>query len=422
MSIGFACKTIGVPGTEMSSCILKNATLDNLRKITEANLIALENIIDYNIKNGIALFRISSDVVPFGSHPVNTIEWWNEFGEILTRIGEKIRTSGMRVSMHPGQYTVLNSPNSDVVTNATSDLIYHARFLDCLGIDSKNKIVIHIGGVYGDKALSKRRFVDNFYKLGDNVKSRLIIENDDKNYNIFDVLEISGTISCPVVYDNLHNLLNPSSQILTDVDCIKECSKTWSENDGQQKIHYSQQKQGAIPGAHSETIFIEEFLNFYKSLNDSKISENIDIMLEVKDKNLSAIKCSNVILSNLPSNKIEKEWARYKYFVLSRSARIYNEIRKLIKEKNSYVAIEFYKKIEKALSLPEDIGAEVNSAQHIWGYVNKNASSMEKKKFENLLQNYTKGNGGLKLLKNHLKRCSEKQKVEYLIDSLYFYI
>ncbi len=151
MKIGYACLTMGVPETNFRSCTLKNANRKTLLNIIEYNLNSLENIIEYNIKNNIRLFRISSGLIPFGSSIINDISWWDVFSFKLCSIGKKIKNSGMRVSMHPGQYTVLNSPKKDVVKRAIEDLNYHNRVLDSLGVDIDNKIILHIGGVYNNK-------------------------------------------------------------------------------------------------------------------------------------------------------------------------------------------------------------------------------------------------------------------------------
>ena len=151
MSIGYACLNIGTPDTNIRSIMQRNATSEKLMEVTAHNLAALEKIIDYNRKNNIQLFRISSDLIPFGSSPVNTLAWPEIHKEAFDRIGSKIRKSGMRVSLHPGQYTVLNSPTEDVVERAITDLVYHDKILIALGADQTNKIVLHVGGIYGIK-------------------------------------------------------------------------------------------------------------------------------------------------------------------------------------------------------------------------------------------------------------------------------
>lgn len=289
MRIGYACKLIGVPNTNMKSCILKNANSEKLIELIKYNISSLSNIIDYNIENNIHLFRISSDIVPFGSSEINKVKWWEIFKEELIVVGNKIKNSGMRVSLHPGQYTVLNSNNKDVVARAVDDLSYHNRILDSLGLNKEHKVVLHIGGAYGDKSLAVERFKYNYDILDDKVKSRLIIENDDKIYNIEEVLEIGIKKNIPVVFDNLHNKINTSDPNLSEKYWIDKCKKTWKKEDGNQKIHYSQQAENKRIGSHSDFISINEFMEFYEMLNRS----DIDIMLEVKDKNLSCIKCIN---------------------------------------------------------------------------------------------------------------------------------
>lgn len=329
--IGYACLALGVPDTKMKSITLKNATDERLCLVIEHNLNALETLIDYNIRNDIKLFRISSDLIPFGSSRAASLPWDELYRIQLQRIGSKIRAEGMRVSMHPGQYTVLNSPNPEVASRAMLDLAYHAQVLDALGTGPEHKIILHLGGVYGDKASAKDRFVQRFHELDPAIQKRIVIENDDRLFTISDVLNVSERASIPVVYDNLHNVINPSDSTMPDLEWINLASKTWRDVDGRQKIHYSQQDSQKRLGAHSPTIAVEPFLKFYESLSD------IDIMLEVKDKNLSAIKCINCT-SNQGISALEAEWARYKYSVLEHDLAAYQTIRKLLKDKSAYPA------------------------------------------------------------------------------------
>lgn len=94
----------------------------------------------------------------------------------------------MRLSMHPGQYVVLNSQRTNVVRAAVDELSYHADFLDAMGLTSEHKINLHVGGVYGDRHVSLQMFRENFHNLPENVKTRLVIENDERNYGADDVL------------------------------------------------------------------------------------------------------------------------------------------------------------------------------------------------------------------------------------------
>ena len=418
MSIGYACLNIGTPDTNIRSIMQRNATPEKLMEVTAHNLAALERMIDYNRKNDIKLFRISSDLIPFGSSPVNALPWWDIHAEAFQHIGAKIQKSSMRVSFHPGQYTVLNSPDENVVARAILDLAYHAKMLECLGVGNQHKIVLHVGGIYGDKKEALERFELNFRRLPEAVRNRLIIENDDRLYNIEDVLTLAHRLHVPAVYDNLHHAINPPPSGGTDPYWIAEAKKTWKAADGNQKIHYSQQALDKRPGAHADTINLETFLTFHEQLEDKQI----DIMLEVKDKNLSAIKCQNATIAAPKTVLLEKEWGRYKYAILEKSPTVYQAIRTLLKDKEVYTVQEFYRLIDTAFAEEPHPGYAENAAAHVWGYFKKHATDTERKQYEKNLANYRNNTGTLATLKRQLFKIAEKHEVDYLLQSLYFYL
>ena len=418
MSIGYACLNIGTPNTNIRSVMQKNATPEKLTEVTTHNLAALEKMIDYNRKNNIQLFRISSDLIPFGSSPVNALPWWDIHAEAFQHIGAKIRKAGIRVSLHPGQYTVLNSPTEDVVQRAIADLIYHDKILTALGADHTNKIVLHVGGIYGDKKEALQRFEQNFRRLPEPVQKRLIIENDDRLYNIEEVLKLANQLQIPAVYDNLHHAINPPPIGKDDRHWIAEAKKTWKAADGNQKIHYSQQAPRKRPGAHTDKIDLETFLTFHDQLEDKQI----DIMLEVKDKNLSAIKCQNATTAAPKPVLLEKEWGRYKYATLEKSPAIYQAIRTLLKDKEAYPVKEFYHLIDTAFAEELHPGYAENAAAHVWGYFKKQATDAERRQYEKNLSNYRNNTGTLATLKRQLFKLAEKYETDYLLQSLYFYL
>ena len=424
MSIGYACLGIGVPDTDFKSCVMKNAGEDRLLQVIAHNLASLENLIDYNCRNDIRLFRISSDIIPFGSSPVNTLAWRDIFEPSLTAIGDKIRAAGMRVSMHPGQYTILNSPNEDTAARAAADLIYHARFLDAVGTGRESKIILHIGGVYGDKKLAVRRFEDAYSRLDESVKSRLVLENDEKSYDICDVLDIARRVGAPVVFDTLHHKIHPCKVPGSEIDWIRECQKTWTPGDGRQKIHYSQQDPGKRTGSHSESIQIDEFLRFYENIRKENpdMKESPDIMLEVKDKNLSAVKCINCTSGIQKLSCLELDWSRYKYLTLEKAPAVYQKIRELLKDRETYPALEFYHLVEQAMKEDVTPGNAENAALHVWGYFKKAAADSEKERFARRLSAYRRGEAGIAPVKNCLLFLAKKYDRKYLLDSLYFYL
>ena len=188
--------------------------------------------------------------------------------------------------------------------------------------------------------------------------------------------------------------------------------------DGNQKIHYSQQAPGKRPGAHTDTIDLETFLTFHDQLEDKQI----DIMLEVKDKNLSAIKCQNATTTAPKVTLLEKEWGRYKYTILEKSPAVYQAIRTLLKDKEAYPVQEFYRLIDTAFAAEPSPGYAENAAAHVWGYFKKHATDTERKQYEKNLANYRNNTGTLATLKRQLFKIAEKHEVDYLLQSLYFYL
>lgn len=413
MSIGYACLTVGVPGVKQRTCTIKNVAPDVLINLIQSNLEAQNKILDYNIKNGIHLFRISSDIIPFGSHPVNTLKWWEVFSDKLNELGHKAITNGIRLSMHPGQYTVINSPDEAVAVRAVEDLRYHARLLDAMGIGSEHKIILHIGGIYGDKTAALERFIGQYRCLDENIRQRLVIENDDRQYTISDVLSVGESEGIPVVFDNLHHQINPDNT-LSEMEWITACAGTWKQWDGIPKIHYSQQDTGKRPGSHSTTMNVDDFLMFYNCIPNP----NTDIMLEVKDKNLSAIKCINAITSP-EIQKLEKEWERYKYLVLEHSPKAYHEIKQLLKDKNTYPVTEFYRLIDEAMITPVKLENAVNAAQHVWNYLKDSSDLNAKSNFEKNIKKVSLGES-TSAIKHLLWKLAVAKQQQYLLDSLYF--
>jgi UV DNA damage endonuclease len=297
--IGYACVNMSIgANTSVGAVTNRTCRLDScndkrLRELISGNLDGMRKIIEWNIKKGIRLYRISSMVIPFASHDINKIAWWDEYESVINGIGEIIRNSGMRVSMHPGQYVNINSPNMDVVNFSIKELDYHAKFMDMLGLDNTHRIILHIGGAYGDKVMSMKRFVDVYGTLSENIKSRLIIENDDKIYNVRDLLNVSLRTGIPVVLDVLHHQVNNSGQEKDkDIKSIfEQCFSTWSVGTGVPKIHFSTQRPDAKYGVHADEVDINLLMEIYCEF----INYDFDIMLETKNKEISVLRAMKVL-------------------------------------------------------------------------------------------------------------------------------
>lgn len=407
--IGYACTPLSIPYKTTRSCILKNFTKETFIKCVKENLIDLMQILQWNVNNDIFMFRISSDIIPFGSHSINQLEWWEIFNEELKECGEFIKKNGIRVSMHPGQYTVLNSPNEEIVEKSIKDLEYHCRFLDSLEVDYTNKIILHVGGIYNDKEQAMKRFITNFSKLSPSAQQRLIIENDDKSYNIEDVLSICNQLNIPAVFDNLHHKINSCS--FTWQKIMNQVKKTWKPEDGPVKFHYSDQDEIKKGGAHSKTVNTKNFIAYMKSIEDIKA----DVMIEVKDKEISALKCIYSLRDDVKTSIRTDQWAKYKYCVMEKNYSFYKECSKLINSEEPMST--FYCFIDECLRLPFDEGNFKNTVQHVYGYLKYCATTKEKDKLLDLIDDEIENESKIK---NELQKLCKKYKIDYLNQSYYF--
>jgi UV DNA damage endonuclease len=190
--------------------------------------------------------------------------------------------------MHPGQFTLINSPDTRVFEKSVRELAYHARVLDLMTLDTSAKIQIHVGGTYRDKDQSMIRFVERFETLDELVKRRLVLENDDRRYSLSDCLQLSAETSVPVVFDVFHHSVNDSGETIPEA--FKLVTRTWRETDGLPMVDYSSQKAGHTMGTHVNTINVEHFRRFL----DASRPYDFDVMLEIKDKELSALKAVEI--------------------------------------------------------------------------------------------------------------------------------
>jgi UV DNA damage endonuclease len=287
MNIGYACinlslgKKITTNRTMVKRTFLAKG-VDYVSDLVLQNVADLERIIDWNEENGIKMYRMSSDMFPWATeYEFTELKDWNEIQKILQRCGAKATMYKQRLSFHPGPFNVLVSPKENVVLNTIKDLEVHGKIMDAMDLSKTpyNKINIHCNGVYGDKQTAMDRFVTNFDKLSNSVKSRLTIENDDKAsmYSVKDLMYIHNKINIPIVFDYHHHTFNTGD--LSEQQALELAMSTWPENIIP-AVHYSESAIGKKPQAHSD--YIQKLPETY----DNKI----DIMVEAKQKDLSILK------------------------------------------------------------------------------------------------------------------------------------
>jgi UV DNA damage endonuclease len=292
MKIGYPCINRSVRCVGDKTFRLKSYSKERLIEVSGNNIACLLKMLYFNLKHNILFFRVSSDLIPFASHPVCRFKWQDYFKESFGKIGSFIKDNNIRISMHPDQFNVLNSQEKSVFKRTARELLYHAQILDLMELDYSAKIQIHVGGVYKDKERSIKRFIDRYSKLDKVIKSRLVIENDDKSYTLSDVIKISKAVNIPVIFDTLHHQVNSSGEPLREALAL--ALKSWKREDGIAMVDYSEQREGQRAGVHAESIRpgnFKEFLRCSQGLD-------FDIMLEIKDKEKSALKAAALALDD----------------------------------------------------------------------------------------------------------------------------
>lgn len=277
VKLGYACITNCINDSSSSpytySEYLKDGDIDKLDRVIISNLKSLNNIIDYNIKNNIHFYRISSKIISLATKDDVKFDYTNKYKSYYDTIGKKISDSKMRVDFHPDQFCVLNSVKSDVVSNSVKILKYHYNLLNMLNVNDKI-LILHVGSSTFGKENSISRFINNFNKLPIYLRKCIAIENDDKVFNVNDVLKISKVTSIPIVLDYHHHLCNKSDFSFADI------FNSWGNS--RVKMHFSSPKNKRDYRSHNEYINGDDFINFIEILK--KYDRDIDIMLEAKGK------------------------------------------------------------------------------------------------------------------------------------------
>jgi UV DNA damage endonuclease len=289
LRVGYACVNTQLPSSART-LRLANVTPERLRELIAANLDALEAILRWNERHGVEVFRLTSNLIPFGSHAANELRWWEDFAPRFEEVGGLILRAGMRLSTHPGQYTVLSSSRPEVAAAAVAELEYHDRLLSALGLDRSHKIVLHVGSGGGDSEAAVDRFLSGFARLSPGAARRLVLENDE-HWPLAAVLALAARVRLPVVFDVFHHRLAGSFDRLTVRDLVLRAGDTWRRRDGRQEVHFSTQAPGKRPGAHAETLDTTEFMRFVDEVHDLPL----DCVLEVKDKERSVLSAQELL-------------------------------------------------------------------------------------------------------------------------------
>ena len=252
------------------------------KKLTEIilnNLNVLENILRYNVKNGIYFYRLSQNMIPLATHPEVNFDYITPFLTKWQKIGQFIKHHQIRVDFHPDQFCVLNSHHEEVVTSSIKILEFIYHIYQALGIDN-GKVVLHIGSSVMGKKESIERFKKNFFQLPLPLQQMIMLENDDKIYTIEDTLTLCEDLHIQMVLDYHHYRCCHTKYNLEQF--LPRIFATWVDSTYPPKVHFSSPKSRQEKRAHSFYLDYKSFIQFLEIIK--KYPYDVDIMLECKGK------------------------------------------------------------------------------------------------------------------------------------------
>lgn len=302
LRLGFPVKVLGQPGLK-SNDTRRWQKAPHLRTSIEY----LHAIFEYLDKQSISMYRISSDIAPYLTHPGKP-EFRNQIKEAradLAALGNTARKQCLRLSFHPSQYIILNSPDDRLIAQSVHDVESQAEILDVMELGPEARIVIHVGGQYDDRAKARERWMRTYEtRLSESARRRLVLENDDISFDAADVLAIHERVGVPLVFDHQHFwCLNREQLDLRKT--VEAFLRTWSPP-ARPKIHFSSPrtemreliqrdpktkrrvkvlKPPLITG-HADFVNPFEFVTFMRQARDL----TFDVMLEAKMKDLALLR------------------------------------------------------------------------------------------------------------------------------------
>jgi len=295
--LGYACICLSLPEARTNRKMIKKTFTEHgivyASKLALLNATDLKKIIEWNYKMDIKVFRYSSSMFPWMSnYELKDLPDYKEIKSQLKEAGLLAKSYGQRLTNHPGPFNQLASVNSYVVKKSIKELNQHGEIMDMINPNASvyNKINIHVGCQTGGKEAAAKRFCENFKKLNESTRKRLVVENDDKP-NLFTTRDlynmIHKEIGIPITFDFHHHWCNPGEDPLTEEESLKLAATTWPDG-VKQCTHYSSAKR-VYEDESAKIVKHADYI--YDKINDHGL--DIDVVIEAKAKELALIKYRN---------------------------------------------------------------------------------------------------------------------------------
>ena len=276
----------------------------------KVSLEYLDAILDHCAKLGISMYRMSSDLAPYATHPdmPQFHAMVAESDAELAAVGAKARALGIRLSFHPSQFVLINAPDETILAKSFADLASQADMLDRMGLGDESVLVTHVGGTYDDREGARARWATNFERLPEPARRRLVLENDDLRFDVADTLWLHERTGVRLIFDHQHHwCLNRSGMGV--VEAFGRVLDSWPA--GQRpKMHFSSPRtemrevarkdrktgkrvvslQQPIWTGHADFVQPFEFIRFMRDCAPLVSRRPFDVMLEAKTKDLALLR------------------------------------------------------------------------------------------------------------------------------------
>ncbi len=291
--LGFAVKVLGAGGLKVADTRRRQSGPHLSR-----SLELLDVVFDHLERIDVRVYRLASSTIPYGTHPdlpqLHYLRQLEECADAVAALGAKASRLGLRLSTHPGQYTVLNAQHPEVARKAALDLEHDALLLDRLGQGPEATVVLHVGGVYGDRAAALDRWVRGYEALSERARARLAVEHDETSFDVADVLELHRRTGVRVVYDHHHHRCNPGE--LDARDALAAAAATWGGV--RPEVHLSSPRTelrtvGRGAAARLVPPLVDQHADFVTPWDLAELlglaPGPLDVMLEAKAKDLALL-------------------------------------------------------------------------------------------------------------------------------------
>ena len=272
----------------------RDAGLRKLERIAEENLHNCTRLLYHNRAYDITFFRLSSRLVPLVGHELT--EGWDYRSQLqgaFRKFGEVAAKDGVRIDFHPDHFVVLNTPRDHVLKTSLDVLDHHIWMLTAMGIDPRHRCVLHIGGAYKDKAKAMERFIKNWVKVPDYIRSCLILENDDKVFTARETLELCETLNVPMVFDIHHHRCNHEADHPDISPLLPRIIATWDRSPLPVKMHVSSPRSEKDPRSHADYVVPDDVLPFLREV--ARHTDSLDMMLEAKQKDEALLRLMSFV-------------------------------------------------------------------------------------------------------------------------------